>query len=59
MSSWRELWSSAQSASVHAYFDLSSSDDSDWESKNNEIEDMLLLVAVQNLHDGENWKRKR
>jgi hypothetical protein len=44
---------------VDEYFDSSSSDDFDYESDDEEIEDMLLLVAVYSLHDEANWKRKR
>jgi hypothetical protein len=46
MSSWSEPWISSRSASTDAYVDSSSSDDSDWESDDDEIEDMLLLVAL-------------
>jgi hypothetical protein len=44
---------------VGVYFDLSSLDDSDWESYDDEIEDMLLVVAVQKLHSEASRKRKR
>jgi hypothetical protein len=36
-----------------------SSDDSYWESNDDKIEDILLLVVVQNLHDEENRETKR
>jgi hypothetical protein len=48
------------SASVDTCSDSPSLDDSDWESYNDEIEAMLLLlVAVHSLHDEANHKWKR
>jgi hypothetical protein len=43
---------------VDAHFDLPSSDDFDWESDDDEMEDMLLLLLVQILHEKANRERK-